>query len=313
MSVFLVQSTPAEVIFYLEDESSSGQSAAPSFVSLGLDTLSVALKKSSDTFFKTQSFSTSTNASATIGDITVRVAGTAGNSYTFEIDSPAGTSDLSATLTGTTILVSLSVSGGVPVDADNTNGQITAAIDALGSEIISGYAGLAATPVTAAGGPTTLSGGTDGDFTNLGGGFLSLQLDASDTDVLGPLAIRITGEYTKPALVQANVIEAFSESSGSEALPIPTTAIFGYVAGPQGAPVAGTKVGFKTLAAPVVRRAADNGLVITNEFIGVTTDAQGFFTVNLIAGTAMHVSIPAANYSRTFVVPALSANLFDIP
>lgn len=313
MSVFLVQSTPADVIFYLENEASSGPSTAPEIAAYGFDVLSVALKKSTDAFFKTQAFTLSANASATIGELTINVPGVAGNSYTFEIVAPGGTSGLSATLTGTALVVSLSVSAGAPVAADNTNAQIVTAINGLLSEVVGEFFGLGTNIVSAAAGPTSLSGGTDGDFTNLGGGFFSLQLDAVDTAVLGSLAIRITGEYTKPALIQANVVAAFTEGSSSAALPIPTTAIFGYVAGPQGAPVVGAKVGFKTLAAPVVRRAADSGLVITNEYISTSTDAQGFFTINLIAGTAMSVSIPAANYSRTFVVPSLSSNLFDIP
>jgi len=312
VSVFLVQSTPAEVIFYLENEASTGASSAPALVGYGFDTLTVALKKSTDTFFKTQAFTLSTNASATIGDLTAYVAGTAGNSYTFEIVVPAGTSDLAVSLTGTAFVVSLSVVAGVPVPADNTYAQIVAAVDALASEVDVNFVGLGTSVVSVAGGPTALSGGTDGDFTNLGGGFFSLQLDATDTSVLGSLAIRVTGEYTKPALVQANVVAAFTEASSSGALPVPTVSVFGYVSGPQGTPVVGAKVGFRTLGSPTVRRAADSGLVITNEFISATTDAQGFFTAELIAGTAMEASIPAANYGRTFVVPSTSSNLFDI-
>lgn len=155
----------------------------------------------------------------------------------------------------------------------------------------------------------TLSGS---NFTELSGGFYEIDLAAADVDTLGNLHVRVQGGTIRTALTVA-FVAATAPVNPSTVTPPTTVAIFGYLYGPDAAPRVGASVRAKILGAPTVLKPGDDGLAITQELVTGKTDSDGFFTLDLIAGSSVDFSIPAANYRRTFLVPSTSTNVFDIP
>ena len=153
---------------------------------------------------------------------------------------------------------------------------------------------------------------TGSNFTELSAGFYEIDLAAADVDTLGNLHLRVQGATIRTALT-VSFVAVSVPATPSTVTPPGTVAIFGYLYGPDAAPVVSGAVRAKILGAPTVLHPGDDGLAISQELVTGKTDSDGFFTLDLIAGTSVDFSIPAANYRRTFLVPSTSANVFDIP
>ena len=152
------------------------------------------------------------------------------------------------------------------------------------------------------------------NFTDLGNGFYEIALTAADVDTLGSLYFSFTGASIKTSLIVAAVVVA------ATAPPVPpapftpqTTTIFGYIYGQTGAPSANISVIARTITKPAIIHPQSQGILITEPFITTSTDASGFFSLNLLTGTQVEVLIADANYRRVITVPVTSSNLFDIP
>lgn len=93
---------------------------------------------------------------------TVDTAGTDGNNYTIEVVEGVGNNvPLSAAIVGKAVTVTLGTDGaGDPDDTKNTATLVTAAIEAL-ANVSASASGTGATPLTAAEGPTSFTGGID--------------------------------------------------------------------------------------------------------------------------------------------------------
>jgi len=150
------------------------------------------------------------------------------------------------------------------------------------------------------------------NFTEVGGGTYQIGLTITDTDTLGTLYIRTSGASIKTTLTSAFIAESVP-TSPSASLVIPTTAMFGYVVGADGASIAGAAVSARILASPSVGISAGEGYVQTEGLVTTTTDSSGFFTMELVTGAQVDFFIPSANYRRTFTVPSSSTNVFDLP
>jgi hypothetical protein len=312
MSSFLLQSIAGSIPVYLE---LTGGTPA---TSLGTTDVTVALKKSSDSSFTPKSLTAPAKATASIGsgangtvNISVDTAGTAGNAYTVTVALPAGTSGLTAGLVGTAITVNLAVNAGVPDAAQNTATLIAAAVTALGG-ITATASGTGADSISAAAGPTTFSGGLDGDLVNLGNGFYELDLSATDTDTLGALTVRVMGPTIRTSLYTPFIAAVVPPTPNPTTAP-PMTTVFGYVYGPDGKAVKGASVSARILATPTVLHPGEDGLTVSSGLSTAETDNDGFFSVSLIRGSQVDFAVPAANYRRTFRVPSSSTNVFDIP
>jgi len=307
----LIQNSAGSVVVSLE---TTGGSSA-----LGLSTtdVQVDLKKDTDAFFSNKALTAPVDATAAIGSgadgtVNLAVPGSAGNSYTVEVTVPGGTSGLVAAKTGTAVTVALAVTAGVPAPAQNTATLVAAAITALGTEVTATASGTGADALTAAEGPTAFTGGVDGDFTALGSGSYELDLVAADTDILGQLFIRFSGPTIRTIVISATVAVATANPPTPD-LTIPTTTIFGYVRDVSGGAVAGASVGIRVLSTPTLLHPTTDGVLVTSSLLTTTTDSTGFFTIDLVTGSQVDVFIPSASYRRTFTVPAVSTNLFDIP
>jgi hypothetical protein len=152
------------------------------------------------------------------------------------------------------------------------------------------------------------------NFTDLGNGFYEIELTAADVDTLGSLYLSFTGASIKTSFIVASVVVAAS------APPVPpspftpqTTTIFGYIYGQNGSPSANVSVLVRTITKPAILHPQDQGILITEKFITTSTDASGFFSLDLLTGTQVEVLIADANYRRVLTVPVNSSNLFDIP
>lgn len=310
MGALLIQSTTGSIQFYIE---TTGGSPA---TTLETTDVQVDIKKSTDSFFSNKVLTADTLATADIGSgvngvVTVAVPGTAGNSYTVEVVVPLGTTSLAVTKTGTVLEVSLATVGGVP-SAANTALAVAAAIEALDSEIQATYSGTGAGLLSLAEGPTALTGGADGDFTNLGAGYYELDLDTDDTDTLGVLTVRIMGSTIRSTLRDATVVVA-TPASPTPSWVVPTTIMYGYVLSATGSAVPNAAVAVRVLSTPTVLHSGSEGLVISTGLVSTVTDSTGYFSLSLVAGSLVDVFIPSANYRRTFTVPSTSTNLFDLP
>lgn len=308
----LIQNTAGVLVLALED---TGDSPATGLTATDVQ---IDLKKAGETFFTNKALTAPVLATAAIGsgaDGTVNLTvlgGAVGNTYTVEVTVPAGTSALNVTKSGTALTVELAVNAGVPAVAENTATLIAAAINALLGEISAVASGTGVDSLSIAEGPTAFTGGVDGDFTELGGGSYQLDLTATDTDTLGQLFVRASGATIRTIVESATVATAVSPTPTPD-LSIPTTTIFGYIKDVGGSAAVGATVAIRVLSQPTVLHPSTEGLVLTTSLITATTDATGFFTVDLVTGSQVDIFIPAANYRRTLTVPASSSNLFDIP
>lgn len=154
----------------------------------------------------------------------------------------------------------------------------------------------------------TLSGT---NFTELGSGFYELDLEDTDTDVLGNLYVRVSGATIDTALFSAYVAASAPVNPTGTTAPS-TTTIFGYLASPSGDPEAGASVQARVLNQPALLHPGDEGVGVTSGLVSVKTDSDGFFTMELLTGLTVDFFIPSVNYRRTFVVPVSSTNVFDL-
>lgn len=148
-------------------------------------------------------------------------------------------------------------------------------------------------------------------WTEIGGGWYSVDLSAADTDTLGTLYVAVQGVGLKTSLTPAFVSEA--APTPSPTISVPTTVMFGYVLGVDGSASAGAAVSARILAVPSVGTSGAEGYVQSEGLVTTTTDSSGFFTMALVTGAQVDFFIPSANYRRTFLVPSSSTNVFDLP
>lgn len=308
----LIQSSAGSIVVSLED---TGGSVATGLTSTNVQ---VDLKKSTDVFFVNKVLVATTLATASIGggangtvNLTV-LGGAIGNTYTVSVTVPAGTNSLDVTKSGTALTVALATAAGVPDAPQNTATLIAAAVNALSGEISAVASGTGVDSISAAEGPTSFTGGIDGDFTELGGGSYQLDLSTTDTSVLGQFYVRFSGTTIRTVVESANVVVA-TPASPTPDLTIPTTTMFGYVRDISGSAVASATIAIRVLSVPTVLHPTTDGMVVSTELITSSTDSAGFFTIDLITGSQVDFFIPSANYRRTFTVPTASTNLFDLP
>lgn len=307
----LIQNSAGSLIVSLE------RTGGTPATGLATTDVQVDLKKATDSFFVNKALTAPVLATASIGagaNGTVNLSvlgGAVGNLYTVEVTVPGLTAPLTVTKSGTVLEVALSVVGGVPVGAENTAALVADAINALGGEIQATATGTGADSLSNAEGPTAFLGGVDGDFTELGGGSYELDLTAAETDTLGQLFVRVSGASIR-TIVQSATVATATPATPTPDLTIPTTAVFGYVRDASGTAVPNASVTFRVLSVPTVLHPTTEGLVLSTRVITVKTDSTGFFTADLVTGAAIDVIISAANYRRTFVVPSVSSNLFNI-
>lgn len=312
MSPTLLKDTAGSVTAYLQRASDGSAHTGLTTVDLQVD-----IKKAGGSF-AALSLVDPASATADIGSgddgtvtTTIDDAGEGGNDWTIEVKVPTGTSPLSVDITGTDIVVNLAVDGDVPVDADNTAAQVAAAIDAEAG-VSATASGTGSDPLTSVEGPNNFTGGVDGNFTSLGSGFYEVDLSASDTDTEGSLYIRFTGPT-----IQTNLLSAFVQDAASPTptatQPPPLTSLFGFIYNPSGEPVSGASVSARVLSQPTILHPDEEGMAVSRRLTTAKTGSDGFFNIDLIAGSQIDIFIPAVNYRRTLTVPATSTNLFSIP
>lgn len=307
-SAFLLQSTASSVVVFLQDR----------FLGTGKTNLTstdvtVLIKRATDSLFYPKTLVATGNATASIGSgangtVTVTVPGTVGNTYTIQVLSPIGTSPLTVTVVGPVITVSLAVSTGTPIPSENTATLVAAAINSESDLVTATASGTGVDPLTIAEGPTSLSGGTAGDLDGLGGGYYRLALDTTDTAVLGNVFIRVEGPSIA-SLVDVATVAVIVPASPTVLPVVATTVITGTIFAPDSTPQDNAVVQARVLTIPAIF----DGVGITTGLTVVRTDDSGYFTLTLITGARVDVSIPSVGYRRTITVPASSTNLFDIP
>lgn len=313
MSPTLLKDTAGSVTVYLERASDGS-----AHTGLTASDLLADIKKAGAGSFSSKALVDPASADADIGSgangtvtTTVDTPGVGGNSYTIEVTVPAGTSPLTVTLVGTAITVALDVTGGVPNAAANTATLIAAAIDAEAG-ISAVASGTGADSISSAEGPTTFTGGVDGNWTEFGLGYYELDLSATETDTAGSLDIRFSGPTIRTTLLTAFVTANASPNPIATAAP-PTSSLFGLIYDAGGSPVADVAVSARVLSTPTLLHPDVEGMALTSQLVTVTTDSDGFFSMTLVSGAVIDIFIPFVNFRRTLTVPSTATNLFSIP
>lgn len=150
-----------------------------------------------------------------------------------------------------------------------------------------------------------------------GNGTYLLDLDATDVEAPGALFIFVSGAPglappVLPVLLEAEVVP---ERHFSGTRPdLPRTILVGQLAGQDGRPLVGATITASLLETPVLLR----GAAIAGDAIMARSDDDGFFELPLITGATVDLSIAAARYRRTLVVPpppapGVPVRLFSIP
>lgn len=308
MGTTLIQNAPGEIVTYIE---TLGGTPA---LDLTSQTAVVDIKKSNAATFVNSPRVTTVNASQTIGSgpngtVTVEVPGSVGNTYTIAVVAPiSGTSPLEIDVTGTAITVTLAISAGTLVAAANTANLVASAIDSLVANATATASGTGADSLTISESATALVGGSDGTFTDIGDGFYRISFEDTDLDVLGAFVVRVTGPQLRPSLESAYITASVVQTPPAT-INLSVTTITGSIFDATGAPRVGVAVQARTLSSPSIIA----GVAVTTNLITVKTDSVGQFTLSLLAGAQVDISIPAVNYRRTITVPSTSANLFQIP
>lgn len=303
----LVQNIAGEVIVYVE---TLGGTPA---LELTTSDVSLNLKKTSTSSFFNKTQTQATNASVDIGSgtdgtVTLYSPGTAGNTYTVQVLEPSGTHPLNMVIVGTAITINLAVSSGVGVDAANT---ATLIAELISNDWTAGWAvasGTGEDPLSAPEASQPLVGGTDGTFINLGNGFYSLGLNATDTNTVGSLYLSLRGPGLRPSLEVVTIVASLPATPPVIDTP-GTTLITGTVVSMGGNPSVNVSVSAKILSIPSIVA----GVAVTTETVYTKTDSNGQFILQLLTGAQVDIIIPAVNYRRTITVPSSSVNLFDIP
>ena len=308
----LLKDTAGSVTAFLE-RASDGSAAT----GLTASDIQVDVKKAGASSFSSKSLVDPASATADIGagadgtvTTTVDTPGLGGNAFTIEVVVPGGTSALSAALVGTVLTVDLDVIAGVPNDPANTAALIATAIS-LEVGITAAASGTGADSISAAEGPTTFTGGLDGNLREFSLGYYEIDLTATETDTEGNLDIRITGPVIRTQLI-TGFVAIVAPANPIATQPPPLTALFGFVFKADGTPAQDAAVSAKILAMPTVLHPQTEGMVLGTGLVTVKTDVDGFFSISLVSGAQVDVFIPSSNYRRTLTVPSSTTNLFDI-
>jgi len=150
------------------------------------------------------------------------------------------------------------------------------------------------------------------NFVEIANGYYQVNLATTDTDTLGNLYLSIQGAAITQTMVTAYVAVTAPDPTPTVATPPATTGLFGFLYDSSASPLVNASVSATVLAVPTILY-TPNGMSVEQDTITVITDAQGFFTIELITGAAVDIFIPVANYRRTLTVPAADTNLFSIP
>ena len=150
---------------------------------------------------------------------------------------------------------------------------------------------------------------TPSALVELNNGTYQVTVPSSVTDVLGNLFIKVSSPLIKTAISYAyvtNVIPVLPENTPTTA---DTIGLYGYIVGPSNEPLQGVPVSARVLGAPYT--IVESAVSISS--LTVVTDSNGYFFLTLLEGATVDIFIPAVNFRRTLVVPAVSSSLFEIP
>ena len=150
------------------------------------------------------------------------------------------------------------------------------------------------------------------NFIEIGLGTYQVNLAVGDTDTLGNLDLRISGATIQTYLITSFVAESVP-TTPTTTPDLPTTAIFGFVRGPDNVPKANASVSYRILSLPSIVNPNGDAVLLSAELVTVLTDSEGFWTLPIISGAVVDFFIPASSYRRTITVPAATTSLFQIP
>ena len=128
----------------------------------------------------------------------------------------------------------------------------------------------------------------------LGHSVYSLRLDPEDVPEPGLMSVLIEGKGIHATLASFSVVSRLQSASTAVML----TTLVGRVTSLDGKPKAKAAVIAKMAVAATV-----GGAAISQEPISVETDEQGEFSLPLVTGTQVVVTIQAVGWSKQFVVP----------
>jgi hypothetical protein len=196
----------------------------------------------------------------------------------------------------------------------NTNTSITVFIELAAGGAATGLLFSAVTAQLKKEGEASFSAFTlsGSNFTDLSNGFYEIDLTSTNTNTLGNLYLSLTGPTIKTQLVTVYVAVSGSITPSPAVPSTSTTNVYGYIKDLTGTSVLGASVSAKILSMPAFVPSGSVNVGVTTSLISTKTDSSGYFSLTLLEGMAVDVTISSLNYRRTIVVPASDSDLFSI-
>lgn len=155
----------------------------------------------------------------------------------------------------------------------------------------------------------------DGTLTHLGEGIYKLSFTSDQLDTLGNFVFVVDGGSTldptpiRPVISQVVVI-AEDDPPSVPPVTLPTCTLTGTILDLGNSPMVNTPVVVKIIDVPTLLVSAG----ISDTSIAARTNVDGYFSVIVVQGAKIDVSIPEMNYRRKFIVPDIGTqDLFALP
>lgn len=155
------------------------------------------------------------------------------------------------------------------------------------------------------------------DFREIGLGVYEILFSAAELNTLGMFlyVVNSNGTLAPPAIKQyvdqANVQAATVPST---AITLATNIITGNVVDLNGVAIEDAAVSARVLEMPAIAGTYPNIGGVSTDMVSTRTDSNGFFSLTLIQGSVVDITIPRVNYRRTLTVPNNATDvLFLLP
>lgn len=150
------------------------------------------------------------------------------------------------------------------------------------------------------------------NFFYAGDGYYALNLSTTDTNTVGSLYTLFKGELFKDTLSSLTVVSPSVSLPTSPVVSVTSGNIYGILYSASNTPVANALITVKLLNTPAIITSSSEGIGITADVLSTKTDSAGYFTLSGVSGLTYEVYIPSLNFRKTFVMPTVSSNIFDL-
>jgi len=156
------------------------------------------------------------------------------------------------------------------------------------------------------------------EFRENGLGVYEVLFSSAELGTIGSFIYVVNGGGTLPLPnIKQDVGQAFIQSSTSYVpgtISLPVNVLTGNLIDLRGIALVNEAVSGRVMSGPTILGVSPNIGGVGTDVISTKTDAGGFFSLEVLQGSIIDITIPSINYRRTLTVPANGTDvLFDIP